>query len=185
MMEMWRAYKNNELGDSSSKDFRNDLVMLHHRIKHLGDYHNQEQLIAERNAINEGVDALWERYNEFKSVRSVLDPNYPVLHEIALKSLRDGVSAESAVQGAKDAGIIFQTPSSSSKDTLRPKGLVSTAKAKAKTKAKAEPNPTRTDTKTAGGTGGSETEKRGRKVDPNSVRQQQIRAKAEAKAKGK
>ena len=50
-MEMWRAYNNYELGGSSSKDFRNDLVMLHHRIKHLGDYHNQEQLIEERDKI--------------------------------------------------------------------------------------------------------------------------------------
>ena len=36
MKEMWRAYKNHELGDS--KSFTDDLVMLHNRIKNIGDY---------------------------------------------------------------------------------------------------------------------------------------------------
>ena len=97
---MWRAYKNYELGDN--KDFINDLVMLHHRIKHIGDYHNQEQLIEERGTINEGVDDLWERYNEFKSARSVLDPNYQTYHNIALDSVLRGKDIASAVQALKN-----------------------------------------------------------------------------------
>ena len=120
MMEMWRAYKNYELGDN--KDFINDLVMLHHRIKHLGDYHNQEQLIEERDKINEGVDDLWERYNEFKSARSVLDPNYQTYHNIALDDVLRGKDIASAVQALKNQP---QSKSSSSKDIppiARPKG---------------------------------------------------------------
>lgn len=41
MKEMWRAYKNYELGDN--KDFINDLLMIHDRIKHIGDYMYPEQ----------------------------------------------------------------------------------------------------------------------------------------------
>ena len=46
---MWRAYKNYELGDN--KDFINDLVMLHHRIKHIGKYTNPTQQIEERDKL--------------------------------------------------------------------------------------------------------------------------------------
>ena len=136
MKEMMRAYKNYELGDN--KDFIDDLLMIHDRIKHIGDYMYPEQKKDEMGRINEGIDDLWERYNEFKSVRSVLAPNYPVLHEIALKSIREGVDAASAVQGAKDAGIIFQTPSSGSKDI--PPGLVSTARPKGRPKKDPQPD---------------------------------------------
>ena len=110
-MEMWRAYNNYELGDN--KEFINDLVMLHHRIKHIGDYHNEEQLIEERDAINEGIDDLWERYNEFKSARNVLDPNYQTYHKIALDSVLKGTDIVSAVQTLKKQ---TQSKSSSSKD---------------------------------------------------------------------
>ena len=48
--------------------------------------------------INEGIDDLWERYNEFKSIRSVLDPNYQTLHNIALDSDLKGKDIVSAVQ---------------------------------------------------------------------------------------
>ena len=88
--------------------------------------------------INEGIDDLWERYNEFKSVRSVLDPNYQTLHNIALDSVLKGKDMASAVQGAKDAGIIFQTPSSGSKD--KPPGLVSTARPKGRPKKDPQPD---------------------------------------------
>jgi len=118
----------------------------------------EEDKKEEKKRINEGIEALWVQYNEFKSVRNVLDPNYDTFHEIALKSIREGVDAVSAVQDAKDAGIIFQTPSSSSKDHISP-----TAKAKAKAKSSSSTSPpTRGDALTAGGTGGSETNKRGR-----------------------
>ena len=121
---MWRAYNNYELGDSSSKDFRDDLAMLHDRIKHFGDIMEEDKK-EEKKRINEDIEDLWEKYNEFKSVRSVLMPNYQTLHNIALDSVLKGKDMASAVQGAKDAGIIFQTPSSGSKDippTARPKG---------------------------------------------------------------
>ena len=135
---MWRAYNNYELGDSNSKDFRDDLVMIHDRIKHIGDYMYPEQKKDEMGRINEGIDDLWERYNEFKSVRSVLDPNYQTLHNIALDSVLKGKDMASAVQGAKDAGIIFQTPSSGSKD--KPPGLVSTARPKGRPKKDPQPD---------------------------------------------
>ena len=136
VMEMWRACNNYELGDN--KDFIDDLLMIHDRIKHIGDYMYPEQKKEEKGRINEGIEDLWERYNEFKSVRSVLNPNYPALHKIALKSIREGVDAASAVQGAKDAGIIFQTPSSGSKDI--PPGLVSTARPKGRPKKDPQPD---------------------------------------------
>ena len=134
MKEMWRAYNNYEPGDN--KEFINDIAMIHYRIKHFGDIIEEDKK-EERKRINTGIDDLWERYDEFNSARGVLDPNYPVLHEIALKSIREGVDAASAVQGAKDAGIIFQTPSSGSKD--KPPGLVSTAKAKGRPKKIVQP----------------------------------------------
>ena len=142
MKEMMRAYNNYELGDN--KEFIEDLATLHHRIKSFGQggrygrYDFEEDLIEERKRIKAGIKDLWEKYNEFKSVRSVLDPNYPTLHQIALDSVLKGKDIASAVQGAKDAGIIFQTPSSGSKD--KPPGLVSTARPKGRPKKDPQPD---------------------------------------------
>ena len=47
----------------------------------------------------------------------------------------------SAVQGAKDAGIIFQTPSSSSKDTLRPTAPKPKGRPKKDPQPETEPKP--------------------------------------------
>ena len=70
---------------------------------------------------------MYGEYLKFKSTVHVLDPTYATLHKEAVKSIRKGEDTASAVQGARDAGIIFQTPASSSKDTLpkpapKPKG---------------------------------------------------------------
>ena len=83
--------------------------MLHHRIKHIGDYmypkHKKEEEEEEEIAlINKGIEELYEKYLKFKSVQHVLDPTYATLHK-------------TAVQDARDAGVI-QTPATSSKDTL-------------------------------------------------------------------
>ena len=142
MMEMMRAYNNNELGDN--KEFIEDLVELHHRIKSFGQgarfgrYDFEDDKKEEKKRINEGIEDLWEKYSEFKSVMSVLMPNYQTLHNIALDSVLKGKDMASAVQGAKDAGIIFQTPSSGSKD--KPPGLVSTARPKGRPKKDPQPD---------------------------------------------
>ena len=150
MMEMWRAYNNYELGDN--KEFIEDIAMIHDRIKHFGDIMEEDKK-EEKKRINEGIEDLWERYNEFKSARSVLDPNYDTYHNIALDSVLKGKDIASAVQALRNQP---QSKSSSSKDHIPP-----TPKAKAK--AKTEPkNPTRTDASTAGGTGDTETKTRGR-----------------------
>ena len=145
MKEMMRAYNNNELGDN--KEFIEDLVELHHRIKSFGQggrfgrYDFEEDKKEEKKRINEGIEDLWEKYSEFKSVMSVLMPNYQTLHNIALESVLKGKDMASAVQGAKDAGIIFQTPSSSSKDTLRPTAPKPKGRPKKDPQPDAEPKP--------------------------------------------
>ena len=111
MKEMWRAYKEHELGDNRS--FIDDLKMIHDRIKGLGDYWNPIDKKKEVATINEGIDELYGEYLKFKSTIHVLDPAYATLHK-------------TAVQDARDAGVI-QTPATSSKDTLpkpkaKPKG---------------------------------------------------------------
>ena len=63
--------------------------------------------------INEGIEALWVQYNEFKSVRKVLDPNYNTFHDIAMDSVLKGTGIVSAVQALKKQ---TQSKSSSSKD---------------------------------------------------------------------
>ena len=126
------------------QEFIKDLVKLHHRIKSFGQggrfgrYDFEEDKKEEKKRINEGIEDLWEKYNEFKSVMSVLMPNYQTLHNIALDSVLKGKDMASAVQGAKDAGIIFQTPSSGSKD--KPPGLVSTARPKGRPKKDPQPD---------------------------------------------
>ena len=148
--EMWRALNNNELGDN--QEFKLSLVDIKNRLKHFGDVVEEDKK-EEKTDIYKGIEALWEQYNHFKSVRKVLDPNYDTLHNIAMDSVLRGKDIVSAVQALKT-----QTPASSSKDHILP-----TPKAKAKSKAKTEPkNPTRTDVYTAGGTGDTETKTRGR-----------------------
>ena len=98
MMEMWRAYNNYDLGDN--KSFTNDLVMLHHRIKHIGDYMYPKHKKEEVTLINEGIEELYGEYLKFKSTIHVLDPTYPALHKEAIKEYREK-----------------QTPARSSKDT--------------------------------------------------------------------
>ena len=63
MMEMWRAFKNYELGDS--KSFIDDLKMIHDRIKSLGDYWNPIDKKKEVAKINEGIDELYGEYLKF------------------------------------------------------------------------------------------------------------------------
>ena len=131
MKEMWRAYNNYELGDN--KEFINDIAMIHYRIQHFGDIIEEDKK-EERRRINTGIDDLWERYNEFKSARSVLDPNYQTYHQIALDSVLKGKDIASAVQALKNQP---QSKSSPSKDI--PLGLVSTAKAKGRPKKVVQP----------------------------------------------
>ena len=128
MKEMWRAYNNYELGDN--KEFINDIAMIHYRIKNFGDIIEEDKK-EERKRINEGIEDLWERYNEFKSARSVLDPNYQTYHNIALDSVLRGKDIASAVQALKT-----QTPASSSKDHIPP-----TAKARPKGRPRKDPQP--------------------------------------------
>lgn len=72
--------------------------------------------------INEGIDDLWERYNQFKSVRSVSDPNYQTLHNIALDSVLKGKDIVSAVQALKKQPQSKSSPSKDIPPTARPKG---------------------------------------------------------------
>ena len=143
-MKMWEEYENYKLGDN--KDFILSLLDIKDRLKHFGEVVEEDKK-EEKKRINEGIEALWEQYNEFKSVRKVLDLNYNTFHDIAMDSVLKGTDIVSAVQAVKT-----QTPASSSKDHILP-----TPKAKGK----------------------------GRPINPNSVRQHQIRAKAEATPKPK
>ena len=88
MMEMWRAFQNHELGDN--KEFMSDLLELHYRIKHIGDYTNPEELKEERDKINEGIDELYGECLKFKSAVHVHMPEYSAIHKEILKEKGKG-----------------------------------------------------------------------------------------------
>ena len=85
-MEMWRAFKNYELGDN--KEFESDLLELHYRIKHIGDYTNPEEFKEERDKINEGIDELYGEYLKFKSAVHVHIPEYAAMHKEAMAKVK-------------------------------------------------------------------------------------------------
>ena len=126
-MEMWKALEKLEFGDN--QEFILSLVDIKNRLKHFGDV-VEEDKEEEKKRINEGIEALWVQYNEFKSVRKVLDPNYDTFHDIAMDSVLKGTDIVSAVQALKN-----QPQSKSSPSTDRP------PTAKAKGRPKKDPQP--------------------------------------------
>ena len=128
-MEMWKAYQNYELDDNTN--FILSLIDIKNRVKHFGDIVDAEK-VEETKRINEGIETLWVQYNEFKSVRKVLDPNYDKFHEIAMDSVLKGTDIETAVQALKNQP---QSKSSSSKDHIPP-----TAKAKGRPRKDPQPD---------------------------------------------
>jgi len=128
-MKMWEAYENYKLGDN--KDFILSLLDLKDRLKHFGEVVEEDKK-EEKKRINEGIEALWVQYNEFKSVQNVLMPNYDTYHNIALDSVLKGKDIASAVQTLKNQP---QSKSSSSKDHIPP-----TAKAKGRPRKDSQPD---------------------------------------------
>ena len=85
-MEMWRAFNNYELGDN--KEFESDLLELHYRIKHIGDFTNPEEFTEERDKINEGIDELYGEYLKFKSAVHVHIPEFAAIHKEAMAKVK-------------------------------------------------------------------------------------------------
>jgi len=134
-MKMWEAYENHKLGDN--KDFILSLLDLKDRLKHFGEVVEEDKK-EEKKRINEGIEALWVQYNEFKSVQNVLMPNYDTYHNIALDSVSKGKDIASAVQTLKNQP---QSKSSSSKDHIPPTAKRGPGRPKKDPQPETEPKP--------------------------------------------